>query len=136
MNLRPFGPEIELMFSYFFSCRQCYKKETLQNDMVRHLYYGNYVAFERTYSRESEQAKALGIVVDLEEKLRSMLSEEQKALFKQYDDAVADLASVSNADCFVEGYQLGVNLILAAFPEHVEMLKQILTGADLGGNNQ
>jgi len=64
------------------------------------------------------------------------LSEEQKALFKQYDDAVADLASVSNVDCFVEGYQLGVNLILAAFPEHVEMLKQILTGADLGGNNQ
>ena len=86
----------------------------------------NYAAFERTYSRESEQAKALGIVVDLEEKLRSMLSEEQKALFKQYDDAVADLASVSNADCFVEGYQLGVNLILAAFPEHVEELKQAL----------
>ena len=43
---------------------------------------------------------------------------------------------ISNADCFVEGYQLGINLILAAFPEHVEMLKQILTGADLGGNNQ
>ena len=36
MNLRPFSPEIELMFSYVFSCRQCYKKETLQNDMVRH----------------------------------------------------------------------------------------------------
>ena len=30
MNLRPFGPEIELMFSYVFSCPQCYKKETLQ----------------------------------------------------------------------------------------------------------
>lgn len=55
-----------------------------------------------------------------------MLSEEQITLFKQYDDAVADLASVSNADCFVEGYQLGVNLILAAFPEHVEELKQAL----------
>ena len=36
MNLRPFGPEIELMFSHVFSCPQCYKKETLQNDMVRH----------------------------------------------------------------------------------------------------
>ena len=36
MNLRPFGPEIELVFSYVFSCRQCYKKETLQNDTVRH----------------------------------------------------------------------------------------------------
>lgn len=47
-------------------------------------------------------------------------------VFKQYDDAVADLASVSNADCFVEGYQLGVNLILAAFPEHVDELKQAL----------
>ena len=38
-------------------------------DILRDLYYGNYAAFERTYSRESEQAKALGIVVDLEEKL-------------------------------------------------------------------
>lgn len=36
MNLRPFGPEIELMFSYVFSCPQCYKKETLHNDMVGH----------------------------------------------------------------------------------------------------
>ena len=95
-------------------------------DILRDLYYGNYAAFERTYSRESEQAKALGIVVDLEEKLQNVLSEEQRALFKQYDDAVADLASISNADCFVEGYQLGVNLILAAFPEHVEELKQAL----------
>lgn len=100
-------------------------------DILRDLYYGNYAAFERTYSRESEQAKALGIVVDLEERLRSMLSEEQKALFKQYDDAVADLASVSNADCFVEGYQLGVNLILAAFPEHVEELKQALVSTHI-----
>ena len=47
-------------------------------DILRDLYYGNYSAFERTYSRDSEQAKALGIVVDLEEKLRNMLSEEQK----------------------------------------------------------
>lgn len=62
-------------------------------DILRDLYYGNYAAFERTYSCESEQAKAPGIVVDLEKKLRSMLSEEQKALFKQYDDAVADMAS-------------------------------------------
>ena len=36
MNLRPFGPEIELMFSHVFSYRQCYKKETLQNDIARH----------------------------------------------------------------------------------------------------
>ena len=26
--------------------------------------------------------------------------------------------------------------VLGCFPEHMEMLKQILTGADLGGNNQ
>ncbi len=105
-------------------------------DILRDLYYGNYAAFEHTYSRESEQAKALGYVVELEEKLRNTLTEAQKDLFKQYDDAVADLASVSNADCFVEGYQLGVNLILAAFPGHTDMLKRILTSADLEGKNQ
>ena len=98
-------------------------------DILRDLYYGNYAAFERTYTQESEQSKVLGIVVDLEEKLRNMLSEEQRALFKQYDDAVADLASVSNADCFVEGCRLGVNLILVAFPEHVEELKQAIISA-------
>ena len=65
-----------------------------------------------------------------------MLSEEQKAVFKQYDDAVADLASVSNADSFVEGYQLGVNLILAAFPEHVDVLKQFMANLGCGGDSQ
>ena len=95
-------------------------------DILRDLYFGRYAAFERTYSHESEYAQALGVVVDLEEKLRNILSEEQKTLFKQYDSAVADLASVSNANCFEEGYQLGVNLILAAFPEYLEELKQTL----------
>ena len=108
----------------------------VMRDILRDLYYGNYTAFERTYSRESEQAKALGIVVDLEEKLRNVLSEEQRALFKQYDDAVADLASISNAESFVEGYQLGVNLILAAFPEHTEALKRFISSIDCGGTNQ
>lgn len=105
-------------------------------DILRDLYYGNYAVFERTYTRESEQAKTLGNVVDLEEKLRNTLTEAQKDLFRQYDDTVAELASVSNADSFVEGYQLGVNLILVAFPEHVDALKQLLTCADLGGDNQ
>ena len=108
----------------------------VMRDILRDLYYGNYAAFERTYTWESEQSKALAIVVDLEEKLRNMLSEEQKAVFKQYDDAVADLASVSNADSFVEGYQLGVNLILAAIPEHMESLKQFISSIDCGGANQ
>ena len=108
----------------------------VMRDILRDLYYGNYAAFERTYTRESEQSKALGIVVDLEEKLRNMLSEEQKAVFKQYDDAVADLASISNADSFVEGYQLGVNLILAAIPEHMEALKRFISSIDCGGANQ
>ena len=36
MNLRPFGPEILRVSFQVFSCRQCYKKETLQNDMGRH----------------------------------------------------------------------------------------------------
>ena len=36
MNLRPFGPEILRMSFCVFSCRQCYKKETLQNDIGRH----------------------------------------------------------------------------------------------------
>ena len=93
------------------------------------MYYGNYAAFERTYTRESEQAKALGIVVDLEERLQNTLTEVQKDLFKQCDDAVAELTSVSNADSFVEGYQLGVNLILAAVPEHLEELKQALVSS-------
>lgn len=30
LNLRPFGPEILRFAFYVLSCRQCYKKETLQ----------------------------------------------------------------------------------------------------------
>ena len=93
------------------------------------MYYGNYAAFKHTYTRESEQAKALEIVVDLEEKLRNTLTEEQKALFKQYDDAVAELSGVTNMNSFIEGYKLGINLILAAFPEHVNVLKYNETNA-------
>ena len=34
--MRPFGPVILRVFFQVFSCRQCYKKETLQNDMGGH----------------------------------------------------------------------------------------------------
>ena len=36
-------------------------------DMLRDLYYGNYTSSEHTYHQESEQVKALRIVVDSEE---------------------------------------------------------------------
>ena len=36
LNLRPFGPEILRFAFYVLSCRQCYKKETLQKDTIWH----------------------------------------------------------------------------------------------------
>ena len=40
--------------------------------------------------------------------------------------AIAELASISNADSLAACYVLGVNLILAAFPEDMERIKVIL----------
>ena len=64
------------------------------------------------------------------------MTDEQKALFMQYDDAIAKLVSITNVDSFIEGYRFGRNLILAAFTEHANVLKQIFTNTDLGGNDQ
>ena len=64
------------------------------------------------------------------------MTDEQKVLFMQYNNAIEKLVSITNVDSFIEGYRFGGNLILAAFTEHANVLKQILTNTDLGGNDQ
>ena len=88
--------------------------------ILRDLYYGDYSAFERRRLRGPEEAKTLDLVVDLEEKLHDGLSKEMWTLFEQYEDASADISCFTAEQDFIEGYRLGVRLMLAAFPEIYE----------------
>lgn len=88
--------------------------------ILRDLYYGDYSAFERHRSRGPEETQALDLVIALEERLHNELSKEMWAVFEQYEDASADLSCLTTEQDFIEGYRLGVRLMLAAFPEIYE----------------
>ena len=88
--------------------------------ILRDLYYGDYSAFERHRLRGPEETEVLNLVVALEEKLHNGLSKEMWAIFEQYENASADLSCLTVEQDFIEGYRLGVRLMLAAFPEIYE----------------
>ena len=88
--------------------------------IILDLYNGNYSAFERRFAPNCEQTKALNRVVELEEEVQKTIPAEYQPLIKAYGDALSDLSSISCQDDFLEGYRLGVRLMLAAWPENAE----------------
>ena len=86
-------------------------------NILKDLYFGKYAAFERRFAPNSDHAAAIDKVVALEDALIEKLPNELVDQFREYSNAVADLASLSGEEEFEEGYKLGVRMMLAAFPE-------------------
>lgn len=86
-------------------------------NIITDLYRGNYAAFERPFGHNSEQARILDRIINLEERIKAVLPAESHSLLKEYEDAVADLSGASCERDFFEGYRLGIRLMIAAWPD-------------------
>ena len=85
--------------------------------IIRELYRGNYEVFDHKYRYNAEHKKTLDDVERLETELVRFLPDEGKALFREYSNACGMLSCITCEDVFLEGYRLGVRIILAAFSD-------------------
>ena len=79
--------------------------------ILENLYYGNIAPFERKIS----DGEAIEKAVFLEDKLKSELTEEQKALFEEFEKADSDVSCKEEVRAFTAGFKLGVRLIKEVF---------------------
>ncbi len=85
--------------------------------IVRDLYRCNFEVFERRISRDNGELVAARRASALEDRFAAALSNEQRIAFEALKEARDEQYFLGGENDFVAGYQLGVRMTLAAFPE-------------------
>jgi len=81
------------------------------------LYHGEYTAFEIKNEQDAPHTIALGKVDTLEAQLLEKLPQELHLLFDEMRTAAINALDAYGLYAFTVGYQMGVKLMIAAFPD-------------------
>ena len=83
-------------------------------NILEALWYGNLTPYEKTIHHGSAYSKLARAACAEEERFRSELSAEGKAVYESFRMKQAELGSLSDCDIFIQGFQLGAQILLAA----------------------
>lgn len=81
---------------------------------IKELYYGNINPCERDVEPDSETDQLAKLVLRLDEHLRQSLNESEAETFGKLKDAWTELSCLNECENFINGFQLGVRLIVEA----------------------
>ena len=80
--------------------------------IIEDLYYGRIAPYEMNISATTEYQKLKALAERNENLLRESLSDEQKELLDKLIETVTDISSISERDMFINGFRLGVKLMI------------------------
>ena len=79
---------------------------------IQDLYYGRISPYEMSISTAPEYQKLKALADKNEDLLRETLSDEQKELLEKLTECITDISSISERDMFINGFRLGVKLMI------------------------
>ena len=79
---------------------------------IQDLYYGRVSPYEMSISTVPEYQKLKALADRNEDLLRESLSDEQKELLDKLIETVTDISSISERDMFINGFRLGMKLMM------------------------
>ena len=80
--------------------------------IIEDLYYGRISPYEMSISATPEYQKLKALADRNEDLLRESLSEKQKELLDKLIESVTDISSISERDMFINGFRLGIKLMM------------------------
>ena len=80
--------------------------------IIEDLYYGHISPYEMSISAAPEYQKLKALADRNEDLLRESLSEKQKELLDKLIESVTDISSISERDMFINGFRLGMKLMI------------------------
>lgn len=86
-------------------------------NFIKKLYWGEIRPWEKHIEKENPQAKIQEKIVAAEDEMLKYLSEDGKRCLEKYQDYHTELQSEAELDRFVEGFTLGVRMMIAAVYE-------------------
>ncbi len=84
-------------------------------DTIRELFYGNIHPFERDVPKDSEGDKLNKLIIRHDAALKATLNEQEVEILEKLKDALTEQSSLSECEGFVNGFRLGVRLIVEVF---------------------
>lgn len=91
--------------------------------VLEDLYLGDIHPNERTFTRNSQYAKALDETVKAGDALTESLTEEQKELFEDYMSAQREVNVLTDCETFCMAFKLGAKIMLDVLTE--EKMREI-----------
>ncbi|MBQ1414024.1 MAG: hypothetical protein IIY93_12650, partial [Clostridia bacterium] len=79
---------------------------------IQDLYYGRISPYEMSISTAPEYQKLKALADRKEDSLRESLSDKQKELLDKLIETVTDISSISERDMFINGFRLGMKLMM------------------------
>lgn len=85
------------------------------SSILTELYQGNYEPQkDHSYRGDSEYGIAFSRLIELENELLRDMTEEAKGCFEKFNEASAELSSITGKLGFEDGFRLGVQLMIEA----------------------
>ncbi len=94
--------------------------------ILEELYYGNITPNAKTFSKNTDFAKAMDNLNKTGARLREMLGEDGKSVLKNYEDAQSEVDDIGVREAFIDGFRLGTRLTLAALSEDDGELRPLI----------
>ncbi len=85
--------------------------------VLEDLYLGDIHPNERTFTRNSQYAKALDETVKAGDALTKSLTEEQKELFEDYMSAQREVNILTDCESFIYAFRLGSKIMIDILTE-------------------
>ena len=79
---------------------------------IQDLYYGRISPYEMSISTAPEHQKLKALADKNEDLLRETLSDEQKERLDKLTECITDISSISERDMFINGFRLGMKLMI------------------------
>ena len=80
--------------------------------IIEDLYFGRISPYEMNISATPEYQKLKALADRNEDLLRESLSDEQREMLEKLIETVADISSISERDMFINGFRLGIKLMI------------------------
>ena len=97
----------------------------MDKDILRDLYYGRLSPWEMTFRKSSEYAKALTEVVDFGDKIRELLTEEDRTMVDKMESSLNHIPDEAEREYFLIGFRLGAKMMLSVLNGESDTFREI-----------
>jgi len=97
----------------------------MKNQTIKSFYYGNLIPNERQMINGSEIRRVAKELDTAENQLRAILQPEAIPMMERYGKLQAEMASLTEADSYVDGFKTGARFMLEILDDSHENFKPI-----------